>query len=64
VKPSLPTAVDHPQAATVLSTSTVAGLLVYECKTRLGVDLNILEASFIVAVFSTLYFLLLGGKKK
>jgi hypothetical protein len=62
-KPTLPTAVTHPQAATVLSTTTVAALLVYESNTRLGFDLNIIEASFIVGVFSTLYFMLLGPKK-
>jgi len=61
---NLPTPKEHPQATTVLSTATIAALLVSEVKNRLGVDITNEESYMIVIGFSTLYFMLLGKAKK
>lgn len=60
-KPSLPSPVDHPNAYAGGSAGLATALVIYEAKNRLGVDINGLEASSIVAVVS--YFVLLLGKK-
>ena len=57
-----PSPVDHPNAYAGFSVAGVAGLLVYEAKTRLNMDVTTQEALFIVSavVWLTLY---LGGKR-
>lgn len=61
-KPAPPSPVQHPNAYAGLSTTMVAGLLVYELKTRLGVDITDQEALAIVAGFVSLV-LFLGRKR-
>lgn len=59
---SPPSPADHPNAFAGFSAASVASLLVYEAKTRLGVDLTNQEALFIVSAFAGL--VLLFGRKR
>jgi hypothetical protein len=45
--------VDHPNAFATVSSGSVALFLVHEAKTRLGVDLTMEEAGYIVIGVST-----------
>jgi hypothetical protein len=60
--PSPPSPTAHPNAYQGLSVGSVASLLVYEAKTRLGVDLTVEEAGFLVTGLVALV-LFLGRKK-
>jgi hypothetical protein len=61
-RPSPPSPTTHPNAYVGLSAGSVASLLVFEAKTRLGVDLTYEEAGFLVTgVVSLALFL---GRKK
>ncbi len=57
----VPSPAEHPNAYAAFSVGSVASLLVYECKTRLGFDLTIQEALFIVSAVTALA--LFVGKK-
>ena len=58
----VPSPVEHPNAYAAFSVGSVASLLVYECKTRLGLDLTNQEALFIVTGLASLALFL--GKRR
>ncbi len=59
----VPSPVQHPNAFAGISVGSIASLLVYEAKVRLGLDLTIEEAGMLVSAVITAW-LFLGKKVK
>ncbi len=60
-KLSPPSPVEHPNAFFGISTASLTTLLIYECNTRLGMDITELEAGTIITVVTGLLLYLGKG---